>query len=233
MLTVYEILPSVSTRDDIVKNSVMREAADREYHTSRTGPWTTLLPCSVVYCPVSLIVSAEELDDLRRSAESIAQESGRLHDKILARQFAASGSMRGQMEYVFHLSNRNPNCPSEPGKKYASFLQMLQYPFSRGSIHIPPQKDSAKPTVNDKPIIDPRYYLGPGEIDKKVMAATHRFSDHVSKTQPLAGIFKRRVWPPSDESRSQMDISEEFVTNQSTTDWHRKFSYPRLSYLAV
>ena len=225
-LTVYEILPSVSTRDDVINDPAMREKADHDYRTSRTGPWTTLLPSMVAYCPLSQIISAEELADLHRRAESIAQETGRLHDKLLARQFASDGDMRGQMEYVFHLSNRSPYFKSEPGKKYATILQMLQYPFSRGSIHIPPRKGSSRTSINDKPVIDPRYYLGPGEIDKKVMAASSRFTDRICQTQPLADIIKHRVCPPLDESRSEADIREEFVTNQTTTDWHRKSLVP-------
>lgn len=50
----------------------------------------------------------------------------------------------GQMEYNFDLSNYNPlfQPPTSSGvqerKKYATMMMMLQYPFSTGSIHIPP-----------------------------------------------------------------------------------------------
>lgn len=224
-ITIFEALPSLPTRDDVLSDPILREAADRAYYASRTGPWT-ILPCAVAYCPLSHILKPEELFQLRSSAEAIARQTGRQHDALLARQFSQNNS-RGQVEYLFDLGNWSPYFASEPGKKYATMLQMLQYPFSRGSIHIPGCRKSkkARATIDDKPIIDPRYYQGPeGEIDRKVMAATQRFTDRICRTEPLARIIKRRVCPPeATEEKSEMDTYDEFVKDHTVTDWHRKY----------
>lgn len=226
-ITVFEALESIPTRDDVLNDPIMREAADRAYHASRTGPWT-MLACAVAYCPLSHILSTEELSHLRSSAETIAQQSGRADDTLLARQFTTDSSPRGQVEYLFDLGNWSPYFVSEPGKKYATMLQMLQYPFTRGSIHIPSQEETGsgnkKVTVHDKPVINPRYYLGAGgEIDRKIMAATQRFTDRICRTEPLARIIKRRVCPPdATDTKSESDTYDEFVKDHTVTDWHRK-----------
>jgi hypothetical protein len=222
--TIFEVLPTLSSRDDILNDDILREAADRAYYASQTGPWT-VLPCSVAYCPLIQVASQEEQTQLHEAASNVAQETGRLQDKLLAEQFDSEKRLRGQLEYIFDLGNWSQDFHSEPGKKYGTLLQMLQYPFSRGSIHIPPRRDNlCKSTIDDKPIIDPQYYLGPGKIDQKVMALGQRMAQHISQTEPLAKIIKKQVYPPlSHESTSEQSAQEEFVSNYTVTDWHRMF----------
>ena len=215
------------TRDDVLGDPILRDAADRAYYASRTGAWT-ILPCAVAYCPLAHILEPEELSQLRSKAKEISRQTGRQHDALLARQFQATydSDLRGQVEYWFDLGSWSPYFQSAPGKKYATILQMLQYPFSRGSIHIPSRKekgDSEKVTIEDKPVIDPRYYLGPGEIDREVMVLAQRFTDRICRTEPLARIIKRRVCPPeATATKSEMETYEEFVKDHTVTDWHRK-----------
>lgn len=218
--TIFEVLPTLSSRDDIVDDPILREAADRAYYASRTGPWT-VLPCSVAYCSLSQMITSEEQAELLSQAERIAQQTGRPQDKLLAEQFKTDRELRGQLEYLFDLGNWSPFFKSEPGKKYATMLQMLQYPFSRGSIHIPAQE---KVTVDDKPMIDPQYYLGPGEIDKKVMALGQRMTDRICKTEPLAKIVRGRVFPSPETDSNKTDYGD-FVSKYTITDWHRRFPF--------
>ncbi|KAL9577400.1 MAG: hypothetical protein Q9203_007477, partial [Teloschistes exilis] len=96
----------------------------------------------------------------------------------------------GQIEYNFDLSNYSPYFVSEPGKRYATMLMMLQYPFSTGSIHLPPTNNTTtnnkRATADDKPLIHPRYFLGPGgENDLEMMSAGQRFADRIVRTAPL------------------------------------------------
>ena len=194
-----------------------------------------MLPCAVAYCPLSHILEPAELNELRSSAEKVSSQTGRQQEALLARQFrtTADSVPRGQMEYLFDTGNWSPYFTSEPGKRYASLLQMLQYPFARGSIHIPSRKEKGnrdKVTVDDKPIIDPRYYLGAGEIDRKVMVAAQRFGDSICRTEPLARIIKRRVCPPETTgTESEVDTYEKFVKDHSITNWHRKCPSPSRS----
>jgi hypothetical protein len=87
----------------------------------------------------------------------------------------------------------------------STMLQMLQYPFSKGSIHIPALKPGqSRVTVEDKPIIDPKYYLGGGgEIDFGIMVAAQKFGAKITATAPLSGIIRKRVFPPEAPSQQE------------------------------
>ncbi|KAL8660283.1 MAG: hypothetical protein Q9202_006694 [Teloschistes flavicans] len=162
----------------------------------------------------------------------------------------------GQIEYNFDLSNYSPYFASEPGKRYATMLMMLQYPFSTGSIHLPPthqtpqdgkergrRRRGRKATADDKPLINPRYYLGPGgENDLEMMCAAQKFADKIVRTAPLRDIIVKRAWPPekkkkqtpvdqspqspqSPQSHQEEEEEEEedftpWVRSNTTTDWH-------------
>jgi choline dehydrogenase-like flavoprotein len=141
--------------------------------------------------------------------------------------------LRGQLEYIFDTGNWSTYHKSEPGKKYGTLLQMLQYPFSRGSIHVPPQdKQRRKRTIDDKPIIDPRYFLGPGKIDQEIMALGQRMASRIAETEPLSKIIQKRVFPlVPDETNSERSVYEEFVSNYTVTDWHRMYKMTFLLWI--
>ncbi|KAJ5770593.1 uncharacterized protein N7511_002644 [Penicillium nucicola] len=217
--TIMEIPSTYPTRDDILADPIQHTAADHAYYASQTGPWT-VMPCSVAYTPLSKILTSEECAELYKEAQQLANESGHASDALLASQFEP-GKMRGQIESLFDLGNWSPYFTSEPGKKYATMLQMLQYPFSRGSIHLPPKGNQTRTTVDDSPIIDPRYYLGAGHLDRKIMAQAQRWADRICQTEPLAQIVRGCVFPPPAEgSESEESVFEAFVSNYTITDWH-------------
>ncbi|KAL9576152.1 MAG: hypothetical protein Q9212_007336, partial [Teloschistes hypoglaucus] len=116
-------------------------------------------------------------------------------------------------------------------------LMMLQYPFSTGSIHLPPTNTTTTPanntkrkaTATDKPLINPRYFLGPGgENDLEMMSAAQKFADKIVRTAPLSNIIVKRAWPPERPSPSpQEEVEEEeeenftsWIRANTTTDWH-------------
>ncbi|KAA8649313.1 hypothetical protein EYZ11_007058 [Aspergillus tanneri] len=210
-VSIFEVQPSLTTRDDVLSDTELYEAATQEYEASRTGPWT-VLPCSIAYCPLSTFITPDQLADLHRQAKEIAQETGRHSDEILARRFKANTSL-GHIEFLFDLGNWSPFFASEPGKKYGTMLQMLQYPFSRGSVHIPPQSSDFRTTVAEDPLIDPRIYLGPGEIDRNVMSLAQEFGTRICQTEPLCSIIRFRSHPATEEH-------DKFVVQNTITDWH-------------
>ncbi|KAE8421967.1 hypothetical protein BDV36DRAFT_18903 [Aspergillus pseudocaelatus] len=218
--TIFEISSQIPTRDEVLQDSELREAASREYEGSKSGPWT-ILPCSIAYCSLSQIIPQEELEDLRSRAESLAKQTGKQRDEILARQFREHANL-GQLEYLFDVGNWSPYFPSEKGKKYGTMLMMLQYPWSRGSIHQSLKDPGLDATVHDKPIIDPRYYLGHGEIDLEIMKIGQRLTERICATKPLSDIICSRVFPPMPDSDASDEVEEydEFVRNYTITDWH-------------
>lgn len=91
-------------------------------------------------------------------------------------------------------------------------LQILQYPFSRGSIHI----TSASP--HDKPAIDPQYYGGTGgQLDLSVMVECTKFAEKLTQTQPLAQIVRGRVAPPA-EARTDEELRA-WLVKETICDW--------------
>ncbi|KAL8663809.1 MAG: hypothetical protein Q9168_008028, partial [Polycauliona sp. 1 TL-2023] len=231
---VYEIDPSIQTLESLRSDPAAAKAADLEYETTRTGIRTTI-PSSVAYLPFSHYLSASHLSKLGVSI-SPSPENPRL--AIQARRLTHDQNL-GQIEFNFDLSNYSAIYPSQPGKRYATMLQMLQYPFSKGSIHIPPSttaRNGKRITVEDKPVIDPQYYAGEGgAIDLEMMAEAQRFACKIVETEPLSSIIVGRVWPPpppppststppsSSPNTTQAHTNEDltpWVRNNTTTDWH-------------
>lgn len=213
--TVYEILPSINSPEMLRLDSELAAEAMFEYMSSQSGVLTAI-SSSIAYLPVSKFMSQEAVSSL---ASRASKSSG--PGAILARQFTTMNPL-GQMEYNFDVSNYSTDYASEPGKRYATMLQMLQYPFSRGSIHIPASKGSKPTIIDDKPVIDPKYYAGEGgAIDFDIMVAAQKFGHKICSTALLSKIIVSRVFPPAaaEGSEENEDFSD-WVRNYTITDWH-------------
>lgn len=206
---VYEIDPSIPTLESLRTSPYLAAAADHEYETTRSG-LRTVLPSSVAYLPFSHYLPSTTLSQIIATLPPSTPKTDHRHKReaILRRRFTHDQNL-GQIEYSFDLSNYSAHYPSEPGKKYATMLQMLQYPFSTGCIHIPPSRERGKPTtVDEKPLIDPKYYEGGGgAVDLEMMSQAQRFADRIVKTAPLREIIVKRVWPPLPPSSSSRTSS--------------------------
>ena len=212
---ILEIDPSIVTPEDLRNDPVLAEAADKEYALSQAGP-RTAIPSSVAYLPFSHFVPSGELAGIASSILRSVSNHSRAHDSILVERFRSAKNL-GQIEFNFDVSNYSPYFKSIPGKKYATMLQMLQYPFSKGSIHIPAMRDGKVTTSDDKPIIDPKYYDGPGgEIDFRMMVASQKFANKICCTKPLSDIIVTRVYPDMTEGEDFAD----WVRDSTITDWH-------------
>ena len=217
---VFEISPSIVTPEDLRADPKLAEAADNEYALSQSGP-RTAIPSSVAYMPFSHFVPHEELSSLGNSLLSQSTPESKPSDRILVDRLLANNNL-GQIEWNFDVSNYSPFFKSVPGKKYATMMQMLQYPFSKGSIHLPPthHKNGTKATATDKPVIDPKYYGGKGgEVDFKMMVASQAYADRICSTSPLSNIILERVYPPTDPKDPNYNF-ENWVRNSTITDWH-------------
>ena len=217
---IFEISPSIVTPEDLRADPKLAEAADEEYALSQSGP-RTAIPSSVAYMPFSHFVPHDELSSLGNSLLSQSTSKSKPSDRILVDRLLADKNL-GQIEWNFDVSNYSPYFKSLPGKKYATMLQMLQYPFSKGSIHIPHthHKNGTKAAASDKPIIDPKYYDGTGgEVDFKMMVASQAYANKICSTAPLSEIIVERVYPPSDPTDPDYDFST-WVRDSTITDWH-------------
>lgn len=218
---VFEIDPSIMTNDDLRADPILAEAADRTYATSQSGP-RTALPSSIAYLPCRHFIPSSELAALTSPEFLRSEPQTTLRDRILAQRLQSEEAL-GQIEYVFDVSNYSPYFTSLPQKKYGTMMQMLQYPFSKGSIHIPAMRDGRATTSDDPPVIDPKYYAGPGgEVDFRMMAAALKFGDKICRTKPLSNIIVSRVFPaPSqDYGGEEEEDYADWVRDATETDWH-------------
>lgn len=220
--TIFETTKDIVTPEDLRADPALAAAADEAFHKTQSGP-RTAIPSSIAYLPFAHYLPEQTLSSFAASIP----KSSHPRDKVLHDRFTTTNNAKplGQIEYCFDVSNYSPYYKSEPGKKYATMLMMLQYPFSTGSIHIPPSKEPGKPTTsNDKPIIDPKYYGGlGGQIDYEMMCAAQKFGDKICSTQPLASMFVKRVFPPAPSEALKQGGEEDFsdwVRNYTITDWH-------------
>ncbi|KAH8815544.1 putative choline dehydrogenase [Xylogone sp. PMI_703] len=223
--TIYEVTQDIASPDDL-RASPSLMAAGMESFTNGAEGILTAIPSSITYLPLTSIVPLPSVHRIRSLVPSTPEASGqyalRRHN-ILTQQFKPDVRL-GQVEYNFDVSNYSPYFKGEPGKKYATMLQMLQYPFTSGSIHIPPSKNgTTRTTVHDKPVIDPKYYQGPGgEVDFQIMVAAQTFGHKITKTSPLSSIIVKRVFPPlpSPEVAPEDEDFSDYVRNYTITDWH-------------
>lgn len=226
-MMIYEIDPSISTHEALLSDPVLAAVADEQYATSKSGP-RTAVGYSAAYIPLSHFTTPEQLCALTAQLPIMDSQSTRRRDQILAERFH-SPHRTGQIEFVFDLGNYSPFFKSEPGKRYGTMMQMLQYPFSVGRIHIPPATSFEKPTTSDdKPVIDPQYYGGAGgEVDFLIMVAAQAFGHRICSTAPLRNIIRGRVYPaPSTKPASATTTGSEaedfsqWVRDSTITDWH-------------
>lgn len=120
------------------------------------------------------------------------------------------------MEYIFDVGNWSPFLKSSDStKKYATLLQILQYPFSNGNVHISPSDPYGKP------LIDPQYYAsanGVGALDLELQVHCARFGQKLVQTEPLARFIKGPAWPTSVELSGEE--LKQWVVENTITDWH-------------
>lgn len=227
-MMIYEIDPSIPTLEALRADPNLAKAADDEYTATQSGP-RTAVGYSAVYLPFSHYTPPSEISALvSKLPAATSPNIPRQRDQILIERLSSSDKRAGQIEFLFDVSNYSPFFRSQPNKRYGTMMQMLQYPFSVGSIHIPAASSSiGRPTTSDDmPIIDPRYYAGPGgHIDFLSMVAAQKFGHKICSTPPLADMIIERVFPPAPTTSKNGDgvTDEDFSTwvrDTTITDWH-------------
>ncbi|KAL2267966.1 hypothetical protein VTJ83DRAFT_5243 [Remersonia thermophila] len=218
---VFDVDPSFRNPDDLKISSVL-DAAREEYTTSQTGP-LTVVPVSMAYVPAAQFMANEVLERLvaSLSPSSTKQDADRNdREEIRRRRFASRAADLGHVEYVFDLGDWGVGSPvdSSGTKKYASMLQILQYPFSTGSVHIRQDKDG-----QGSPLclaIDPQYFAGDhGHLDLDIAVHAHRFAERICSAAPLASILREQVWPVPGTTETDEELRE-WLRSVLTTDWH-------------
>jgi choline dehydrogenase-like flavoprotein len=215
---VFEVDPSLQTPDDLRFPEVLA-AAKEEYARSRTGLLATL-PVSLSYVPVGRYIPSETMETMLSSSTGSDRVAER--DEARCRRFVEQANELGHVEFIFDLGNWGVGFAPDPsGKtKYGSMLQIIQYPFSRGHLHVKPKTEDGSDSLTTALDIDPRYFSGPrGQLDLEIAAHAHVFAEKIAATQPLAGIIRSQVHPPPSEVDSESGLRD-WLKRAMTTDWH-------------
>lgn len=184
-----------------------------ETRSDAVRPPEASIPDCLAYFPVSTFLP--DTSALASKAEKFAMahpkgSRDQVLNQVLKEQFSTASCL-GQVEFVFGYGNYSVAYQGEADKTYATMMQVLQYPYSRGSIHI----DAAQ-AAQGKVNIDPKYFQGEGEIDFEVMVEAQRFGDRVHQTAPMSNTLRRRVYPPAS---ADLDWAQ-WVRENTATDWH-------------
>jgi choline dehydrogenase-like flavoprotein len=218
---VFEVDPSLRTPDDLSIKEVLAAAED-EYAKARTGPLTTV-PVSMAYVPLTKVASPETLETIVSSISTPtdAETPSAERDAVFRRKYVSHLSQSiGHVEYVFDLGNWGPDFVPDPSgeKKYGSMLQILQYPFSRGSVHIRPSHTSQ--SLVEGLAVDPQYFAGRyGHLDLEVALHGHRFAEKICSAEPLKSIIRAQVSPAPEEASDEGKLRE-WLKRVMVTDWH-------------
>lgn len=204
--------------DDLTSDKAYETRARDEYNEKRCGP-LTVLPCSICYVPLTHFVPEPALLEMRATAQRCSA-FGADKTAVVISRFRDEANL-GHIEYIFDLGNWSSYFPGEEGKKYGTMLQILQYPFSVGSIHIRHRNNTLRDENSEMGLeIDPKYYKGEnGELDIEVMEVAARFLQRIVTTKPLADIIRCPAAPSTEQLKTSEQLRD-WIVNNTVTDWH-------------
>ncbi|KIW09428.1 hypothetical protein, variant [Verruconis gallopava] len=199
------------------------KAAQQELMMNQTGPLTC---ASLVqgFFPYKLFATPEQLKETVESIRNTPTTSD-FHKKQLEQvirhlesdksanlQIVLLGSA-GDFEKGVHDQSRLFKLELGPeGNCSISIALCLQYPVSRGSIHI----TSNDPTKD--PAIDPGYMSHPA--DKHVMAVGFGMVDKLSKSKYVADKIASRIWPAKEVDLSDVKQIEQQMEEVVLGEYH-------------
>ncbi|KAG6003954.1 hypothetical protein E4U21_001581 [Claviceps maximensis] len=219
---IFEVEPSLANPDDLLTDEAVIAAAREKYVREQRGPFT-ILPCSLTYIPFSQTIAPAKLADIHAKAASVTAYDA---DKraVLRKRLDGTSTM-GQIEYIFDLGNWSTTFQGDAARKYGTMLQMLQHPFSVGSIHINgprPKPGDGTTSGHDKHklVIDPAYYAGEhGQLDAEIIEQCILFGQKIASTKPLADVIRAPVQPPPEVLADDAQLRD-WVKKHTITDWH-------------
>ncbi|KAJ9665514.1 hypothetical protein H2201_004396 [Coniosporium apollinis] len=214
-IACYELTPGNMSLDAIYNPDVMADA--QKTLMEKAGGPLTCISSSQGFFSCKLFLSEAEVEDIIRSIEEIPDQTDfqqKQREQVIAHirnpksanlQFVLVAATAGSDEGVADQSKLFP--PADPSKPMGITLAIcLQYPVSRGSVHI----TSSDPT--QPPVIDPAYLQHPADV--AVLAAGMRFLDKVANSKALEGKLGRRITP-----RPELDLQKTEDAQAAVRDW--------------
>lgn len=222
-LGVWEMQPGILTLEAIYNPQVM-EAAQKQLAETGGGPLTSV--CTMQgFFPYKKFATSEEQDRIIQSIEADMPRLTPYQQKQYARtiehlrddksanlQVVLVPSHFGMEEGIENQARVFP-APEDPNAPYAiSAAMCLQYPLSRGSVHIK-SSDS-----KDHPAIDPAYLKHEADVD--VLAAGLKMLGKVEESEHMKSKISKRLFPPEKADMSSTEQMKECVRDICMSEYH-------------
>lgn len=216
---VYELNEGTTSLDSLRHPSILQQHVDM-YTKDRNGLLASATS-GMGFVPYSRMVSPAELErTCRKILDTPVQTTfQRTQLEQVVRQLQSPTS--GNIQFILSQGTLNVNEVVADQGKFAkplaetdpdgfTIVACLEYPASRGTVHI----TSSDPTVN--PAVDPAYLSHPADVD--VLAAGLGFCDEIAQSPALKDKIRRRAHPVGDiRDRSQ---AAEAVRDFCMTEYH-------------
>jgi len=225
VLTVgcWEVKPGNMTLEAIHNPAVM-EQAQKALAETGGGPLTSV--CTMQgFFPYKLFATPEEQERVIKSVEKDLpnlrpyqraqyertiehlkdDKSANLQLVLVPSHFGMEGGIQDQSK-VFPA-------PEDPEAPHAiSAAMCLQYPLSRGSVHI----KTSDP--NDHPAVDPGFLSHPADVD--VLAAGLKMLGKVEQSSHLTDKIEKRLFPPAGADMNDTEAMRECVRDICMSEYH-------------
>lgn len=214
---VYELADGITSLDSVVKNLPPHQAT---YDSTREGAFASANSC-MGFLPYASLVDEAELkatcDLILRSPSKTPFHGKQLSQIVEQLQDPKSASLQfaiipgtSNIENGAEDQTRFLEGGTDTGRDGLTLVSMVQYPASRGSVHI----RSSDPSQD--PDIDPAYLTHPADV--AVLKAGVQFCDRISRSSFLKEKIRRRISP-----EAQVDLAEDsqaHVQKCCMTEYH-------------
>ncbi|KAJ5633513.1 hypothetical protein N7528_001355 [Penicillium herquei] len=217
--STYELREGITSLDSLLKPENIMEQ-QKKYMEDQTGALAAASSCMGFLPYASLVdekILAETSDMIVSFQEGNTGETRKSQQIIDKLRDPHSGSVQfsifpATLNLEKAAEDQSLLLESNPSRDGITIVSMVQYPASRGSVHV----TTSNP--HDDPAIDPAYMTHPADV--AVLAAGVKYLERVSQSSHLRDKIERRIRP--DPSVDLLDLGQaaEEVKKTCLTEYH-------------
>ncbi len=214
---------------EALRDPAVQAAVFAQYAQNRTGPLATVGPAALLSLRQIINslkhqpVAANRIRRHKRHGATDGGRGGREQYELTVRKLFDDGetpvqifSLDGGVSPQFSASSRQIFAPLDPATnpdQYFTLFGILEYPFSRGTVHI----TSTDPQT--RPAVDPNYFSDP--FDRLVASAMALHLQTLARTAPLADKLEGHgtVFQPGYEGLTASNVFDR-VKKTFLTSFH-------------
>ncbi|KAK1144101.1 hypothetical protein N8T08_005763 [Aspergillus melleus] len=219
--TVYELKEGTTSFDSLRKPEILQQHLDL-YSKENRGILAAGTSC-MGFLPYSSLASPQDLattcEKVQRTTKTTPFQQRQLQQVATHLQSPSSANIQfimfqGTMNIEEVVQDQGkfakPGSPTDPDG--FTIVTCLQYPASRGTVHI----TNSDPTKN--PAVDPAYLTNEADVD--VLAAGMGFCDKIVNSSPLKDKIQRRAHPAPSVQLGDREQAKAAVRDFCMTEYH-------------